>query len=26
MPQQPQQAPSPMATQRDVRMAGLLRW
>ena len=25
MPQQPQQALSPMATQRDVRMAGLLR-
>jgi len=25
MPQQPQQAQSPMATQRDVRMAGLLR-
>ena len=25
MPQQPQQAASPMATQRDVRMAGLLR-
>ena len=25
MPQQPQQASSPMATQRDVRMAGLLR-
>ena len=25
MPQQPQQAPSQMATQRDVRMAGLLK-
>ena len=25
MPQQQQQRPSPMATQRDVRMAGLLR-
>ena len=26
MPQQQQQQASPMATQRDVRMAGLLRW
>ena len=25
MPQQPQQAPSQMATQRDVRIAGLLK-
>jgi hypothetical protein len=25
MPQQQQEQPSPMATQRDVRMAGLLR-